>query len=85
MPFLRGFYSKDLVLEYVYIINNSLLVGIIIFIRIFFTVIYSLRLVYYILKTRIIVNINNFEEEKNITNSIFILGCFVVFFGGVYY
>ncbi|TKH92421.1 hypothetical protein FCN21_09570, partial [Campylobacter jejuni] len=42
-PFLRGFYSKDIILEIIYEFNNSLLVTVIIFLRTMFTVIYSFK------------------------------------------
>jgi NADH-ubiquinone oxidoreductase chain 5 len=46
-PFLRGFYSKDLGLELMYLINNrGLLIGLILLATIL-TVFYNLRLIYY--------------------------------------
>lgn len=43
LPFLRGFYSKDLILELVYSINLNLLLVIIIIIATILTMLYSLR------------------------------------------
>lgn len=42
--FLRGFYSKDLILEAIYLINNSYLILLILLLATTFTVRYSLRL-----------------------------------------
>jgi len=46
-PFLRGFYSKDLILETIYIINNRVLCIYFIIFSTMFTVTYSLRLIFY--------------------------------------
>lgn len=46
-PFLCGFYSKDLIIEFIYIQNlNILIIGLIVM-SIIFTVNYSMRLLYY--------------------------------------
>lgn len=47
-PFLSGFYSKDLILEFVYINNINLFLLFFILISLSLTVIYSIRLCYYI-------------------------------------
>jgi NADH-ubiquinone oxidoreductase chain 5 len=54
LPFLAGFYSKDLILEIVLILNINLLSLFLFFFSTGLTVIYSFRLFYY----RIIMNIN---------------------------
>jgi len=46
-PFLRGFYSKDLILEIIYCFNNNFIIMIILFLSTIFTVSYSFRLIYY--------------------------------------
>jgi len=46
-PFLSGFYSKDLILEVVYIVNRRYLFIFFVLIATIFTVTYSLRLAYY--------------------------------------
>jgi NADH-ubiquinone oxidoreductase chain 5 len=48
-PFLRGFYSKDFLLEYIYIRNFYYVGGVLTFLGIFFTFIYSFRMIYYII------------------------------------
>nr|UGS80340.1 NADH dehydrogenase subunit 5 [Hemicaecilius smithersi] len=47
MPFLSGFYSKDLILEYILYMEVNMIIYILYFMSIFFTVVYSFRLVYY--------------------------------------
>lgn len=47
-PFIAGFYSKDYIIELVYRIKINVFVLIIIILSLIFTVIYSLRLYYYI-------------------------------------
>jgi len=55
LPFLAGFYSKDLILEIVLILNINLFSLFLFFFSTGLTVMYSFRLFYY----RIIININN--------------------------
>lgn len=47
-PFISGFYSKDLIIEIIYISRNNFLLLAIIVISLRFTVIYRVRLVYYL-------------------------------------
>lgn len=47
MPFLAGFYSKDLILETILMETNNLIIFILYFISIFFTVTYTFRLIYF--------------------------------------
>nr|UGS80431.1 NADH dehydrogenase subunit 5 [Lachesilla sp. Lasp7Q] len=47
MPFLSGFYSKDLILEYILLMEMNMFIFYLYFISIFLTVVYSFRLVYY--------------------------------------
>nr|UGS80223.1 NADH dehydrogenase subunit 5 [Dypsocus coleoptratus] len=47
MPFLAGFYSKDLILEMILMGNMNLLIFILYFMSIYFTVVYTFRLVYF--------------------------------------
>lgn len=80
-PFLRGFYSKDLVLEIIYFSNNRYIIITLIIIRTLIRVLYSLRLIYFLGLNR-----NYFfriSEERDIWAliPIFILGLFVVFAG----
>lgn len=43
-PFLRGFYSKDLILEIIYMNNNRILIMIFVILSTIFTCVYSFRL-----------------------------------------
>lgn len=47
IPFLAGFYSKDIILELILIGNFNLLIVILYFVATFFTVVYTFRLIYY--------------------------------------
>jgi len=47
-PFLAGFYSKDLIMEFLYVYDLNRLLIVIILISLSLTVIYSLRLYYYL-------------------------------------
>lgn len=47
-PFIAGFYSKDLIIEIIYILNLNLFIIVFIVLSIIFTVSYSLRLICYI-------------------------------------
>lgn len=72
-PFLAGFYSKDLIIEIIYIINiNGFIVWFII-LSLSFTVSYSLRLFYYIYFGEIKRRFIFYKEDKLINLSILIL------------
>lgn len=47
-PFIAGFYSKDYIIELVYRMHINLMIVIIIILSLIFTIIYSVRLYYYI-------------------------------------
>lgn len=47
-PFMSGFYSKDLIIEIAYISNFNFFIFLILFISTIFTLIYSVRLIYYV-------------------------------------
>jgi len=51
-PFLAGFYSKDLIIEFLYISEASIFLLLIILISLSLTVIYSLRLFFYLSFTK---------------------------------
>jgi len=85
-PFLRGFFSKDLIIEYSYyrVLNN--LVYYFYILGAFLTFIYSLRFLYYCSFTYDIYMPVNYISENNKYNlvPIFILSFFSVFRGGVF-
>lgn len=53
IPFLRGFYSKDLILEYILLIDINIVIFYLYFLSIFFTVIYTFRLIYYSIRDEV--------------------------------
>lgn len=83
--FLRGFYSKDIILEYIYLYNINWTILLLIFISTIFTVLYSLRLVYYRrLKNNILIFRFNWIEDYKYNIPIFILGIITIFWGNVF-
>lgn len=83
--FLRGFYSKDIILEYIYLYNINWTMLLLIFISTIFTVLYSLRLVYYSrLKNNILIFRFNWIEDYKYNIPIFILGIITIFWGNVF-
>lgn len=48
-PFVGGFYSKDLILEYIYINSNNFIIILILIIRTSLTMMYCIRMLYYII------------------------------------
>lgn len=74
IPFIAGFYSKDLIIEIVYINLVNYLLLFIIVVSLAFTVSYSIRLFYYLYFREIKINLFiNIEENKIINFSIIIL------------
>lgn len=83
--FLSGFYSKDIILEYIYLYNINWTMLLLIFISTIFTVLYSLRLVYYSrLKNNILIFRFNWIEDYKYNIPIFILGIITIFWGNVF-
>lgn len=73
-PFLAGFYSKDLIMEMVYIDSVNFLMIIIIIISLILTISYSIRLFGYIFFSVIKFNVYvNIKEDGVINFSIFVL------------
>lgn len=85
-PFIAGFYSKDLIIESVYIINFNLFIFIFIIISILFTVSYSLRLIYYIFfRDFKWVRLYIIKENVLINISIIILLILSIFGGSIFF
>lgn len=85
IPFLAGFYSKDLILEILLINKVNFLIFFLAFISTILTVSYSFRIIFYIS----IISINNFsiltlsDERWIILKSILILTIFSIFGGRI--
>jgi len=82
-PFLRGFYSKDIILELIYTLNTNFILLIMLTFSTVFTVTYSLRLRYYCIWRGVITSpFQNYRESTLIVYPIFFIGGLVVFLGG---
>ena len=84
IPYLSGFYSKDLIIE-IFLINNfNWIIILIIYISMGLTLSYSLRLIFYISLKFKKINIFNLYQSFNLINySIFILFFFSLFYGSI--
>nr|QSF20084.1 NADH dehydrogenase subunit 5 [Xenapatidea procincta] len=84
-PFLAGFYSKDLILEEVFMINYNFFIMVMFFISTFFTVSYTFRLIYFSMISNykgLTVNFLN-DNFWNLNKSLLGLMILVIFMGGV--
>nr|YP_010693862.1 NADH dehydrogenase subunit 5 [Haemaphysalis bispinosa]WCD42302.1 NADH dehydrogenase subunit 5 [Haemaphysalis bispinosa] len=81
-PFIGGFYSKDLILEFfLFKINNMILLALF-FLSVMFTFLYCIRLLYTMaLKGTLYVNFYKMEFDKNLIFPIFILTLFLLISG----
>lgn len=82
LPFISGFFSKDIILETIFIIKFNFFIYILLLVATFLTVSYSIRLVYYLIKK----NLNFFplikiNDLKIINYSILILIFISIIFG----
>nr|YP_010321838.1 NADH dehydrogenase subunit 5 [Parasitus fimetorum]UKO33176.1 NADH dehydrogenase subunit 5 [Parasitus fimetorum] len=81
-PFLSGFYSKDMILEIMYMMNNNYIMLLMIMLATMFTVTYSLRLMYYGMWKGIFESpVQGYYETSLMVNPIMIMGLIVVFLG----
>nr|AJV88747.1 NADH dehydrogenase subunit 5 [Euseius nicholsi] len=79
-PFLSGFYSKDLILEYVYLNNFNLFYVLLLIINTLITGIYSFRLIYYaMLMAKTNMKYSMCQDWLLISNSMFYLFLGVLF------
>lgn len=83
-PFMAGFYSKDMIIEIIYFRKFNIIMFIISLVSLIFTVIYSIRLIYYsffgefkIMRCKIII------ENVLINKSIIILIILRIFIGSI--
>ena len=71
MPFVSGFYSKDLIMELIYRVRVNIYVLFMVVISLIFTVSYSFRLFYYLFFNNLkFFRFNNFKERRIINLSI---------------
>ena len=85
-PFLSGFYSKDLIIEIIYIINFNIFIISFIILSVIFTVSYSLRLIYYVFFIEFKwIRLNNIKENILINISIFMLLSLRIFGGAIFF
>lgn len=83
-PFLAGFYSKDFIIELIYRLHINIFVLFIIIVSLIFTVIYSVRLYYYIYFNKIkFYRYFRVKEDRLIRFSMIILMLFRVRMGGL--
>lgn len=83
LPFISGFYSKDLIIEFYSIRSLNLFIYLFIFISLRLTVSYSIRLIYYLMYINFKgFRLNRLEEEKNIICYRIGVIFFIVLFSG---
>nr|QHQ98464.1 NADH dehydrogenase subunit 5 [Quadristernoseta cf. intermedia XFX-2019] len=84
-PFMSGFYSKDLILEVVYGFNMNIFLFICILLSVICTVLYSLRMMYYIIWMSVLkFHSYSYIEDSDMNYPIMIMGIMVVILGSVY-
>lgn len=85
-PFMAGFYSKDLIIERIYMIDINLFIIRLIILSIILTVSYSLRLLYYVFFREYKgVRLGNIKENIVINISIIILIILRIFGGSIFF
>nr|YP_010923087.1 NADH dehydrogenase subunit 5 [Nysius inconspicuus]WJZ45490.1 NADH dehydrogenase subunit 5 [Nysius inconspicuus] len=84
LPFLSGFYSKDLVLELMTMNMFNIFIYIIFYLSIGLTVCYSVRLIYYVLFNYVgLLSYGLYIEDKNMINSMIFLSFMGVISGSI--
>nr|AHX97805.1 NADH dehydrogenase subunit 5 [Mirax sp. QL-2014] len=84
MPFLTGFYSKDFIIEMFNLMKNNIMLYIMMYLSMMFTVSYSMRLMLFIsIKLKFMNNYFKIYPNNNMTNSTFILIFMALFYGAI--
>nr|AHA52578.1 NADH dehydrogenase subunit 5 [Triraphis sp. QL-2013] len=84
MPFLTGFYSKDIIIEMILMKNNNLFIITLMYLSMGMTISYTFRLMFYISIKPLKLNIFNFYISKNLMNySILILLMMSILYGSM--
>nr|YP_010531132.1 NADH dehydrogenase subunit 5 [Runaria punctata]UXW93354.1 NADH dehydrogenase subunit 5 [Runaria punctata] len=84
-PFLSGFYSKDVILEMVMISYYNLLIYILFFFSMLFTIMYTFRVTYYSMlggANLLVMSSSNMKSNLFMMKSMLMLLIFVIFGGG---
>lgn len=84
IPFIAGFYSKDIIIELILINKANIFIFLIILLSLIFTVSYTVRLIYYLFFNNIkFYRYNNIKENDLINKSIIILIILRIIVGGM--
>jgi len=84
-PFLTGFYSKDLIIEMFYINKMNLFIILVLFVSTLLTLIYSIRLIYYLyVVNRFSGPLSLLDENIEIYYPIFFLFIFSIIVGSFF-
>nr|YP_010432125.1 NADH dehydrogenase subunit 5 [Orius strigicollis]USW04722.1 NADH dehydrogenase subunit 5 [Orius strigicollis] len=84
LPFLSGFYSKDMILESVSFYKYNFIMYLIFFISICLTTMYTFRLLYYSVFSNMgCYTFQSYSEDKFMTYPMFLLTMMSIFFGSV--
>nr|AYQ18964.1 NADH dehydrogenase subunit 5 [Discolomatidae sp. 3 ACP-2013] len=86
LPFLSGFYSKDLIMEMMSMNSVNMLIYLIMYISIGLTVSYSFRLTFYLMMNKYMFNSlnNKFENLDYMMKSMLLMLIFVIFSGSLF-
>nr|AEP27272.1 NADH dehydrogenase subunit 5 [Nilaparvata lugens] len=81
LPFYSGFFSSDFIIEMVILTEINFIYFILFFLSIYLTLIYSLRLFFYLYMNSVKMNLFNFENDFYMSSSCLILLILSIFFG----
>nr|UGS80262.1 NADH dehydrogenase subunit 5 [Fuelleborniella sp. FuspCA] len=82
-PFLAGFYSKDLILELIMLSTVNTLIFILYFLSVFFTVVYTFRLIYFSMINNLNLNmLNSMNDNEFMMLGWMLIMFLMVIFGG---
>nr|YP_009526471.1 NADH dehydrogenase subunit 5 [Pteromalus puparum]AYM35231.1 NADH dehydrogenase subunit 5 [Pteromalus puparum] len=82
MPFMSGFYSKDQILEIMLLMNNNLMIYLLLLLSTGLTVMYSMRLIFYLMFNTLNMNsINMIKEFKLMSYPMISLMMMSIIFG----
>nr|UGS80548.1 NADH dehydrogenase subunit 5 [Waoraniella jarlinsoni] len=83
MPFLAGFYSKDLILETLLMSNMNIFIVVLYFVSTFFTVVYTFRLIYFsMINNFSLFSFYNFHKNDYLMIYMMTMMLFMVLLGG---